>query len=143
VRTVVLDASVLVACLFKDGRARSVLLDAEDVVFLTPPGILREADRQLARVADRTGASKAEVQDILALLRDHIQEVALEVLLPWERRAKRIATEGGDPEDWEYVALALASAAPIWTYDADFRRMRGIRVLGTVEVAGSVRPQRN
>jgi predicted nucleic acid-binding protein len=131
VRVVVLDASVLVACLFKDGRARSAVLYAEDVAFVVPPGILSEVERQLPRIALRAGISRSELDGILELLRGHLHEISLEVLRPFEADAKGNALDAGDVTDWEYVALALALDAPVWTYDRDFRRMRGVRTIGT------------
>jgi predicted nucleic acid-binding protein len=133
-RIVVLDASVLVACLFKEGRARPAVLYSDDVALVVPPGILSEVERELPRVAHRAGVSRAELGSILELLRGHIQEVALDVLRPFETDAKRIAVEAGDPTDWEYVALALALDAPVWTYDRDFRRMRGVQTIGTSDL---------
>jgi predicted nucleic acid-binding protein len=53
---------------------------------------------------------------------------------PFEERAKAVARRAGDPNDWEYVALAWALDAPIWTYDHDFRRMEGVRAIDTASI---------
>ena len=134
-KTVVLDASILVACLFKDGRARRVLLHAQGAAFVAPPDIVREAERQIPRVAKRAGVTAAESRAVLQVLRGRIHEVPFELLRPLEGRAKALAADAGDAEDWEYVAVALALNAPVWTYDDDFRRVKGIRLIGTSEVS--------
>lgn len=134
-RTVVLDASILVACLFKDRRARRVLLHAQGAIFVAPPEILREAERHIPRVAKRAGVTAAESLAVLQVLRGRIQEVPFEMLRPFEAHAKARATDAGDVEDWEYVAVALALNAPVWTYDDDFRTVKGIRLIGTGEVS--------
>lgn len=135
-KPVVVDASVLVACLFKEGRARQVLLHAKGVGFVVPPDIVREAGRQLPRVALRAGITAAQSRSVLRVLLGRVQEVPIDALRTQEKAARALAGSVGDETDWEYVALALALDAPIWTYDDDFRRMKGIRLIGTAEVEG-------
>lgn len=36
-----------------------------------------------------------------------------------------------DPDDSEFVALALFHASPIWSYDPDFRRQSRVKVVGS------------
>lgn len=131
-----MDASVLVACLFKDGRARQVLLHSKGVRFVAPPDIVKEAERQLPRVANRAGITPAQTHSVLRILRARIQEVPLDALRPHEQTARALAWTAGDETDWEYVALALTLDAPVWTYDQDFRRVKGIRLIGTTDVEG-------
>ncbi|HKV89601.1 MAG TPA: PIN domain-containing protein [Thermoplasmata archaeon] len=135
-RTVVLDASVLVACLFKDGRARHVLLHSSEVRFLAPPDLLVESERQLPRVARRAGITPGQARATLRILRGRVHEVPLAVLRPVEARARSLARAAGDENDWEYVALALTLGAPIWTYDDDLRRVKEIRTVGTSRIMG-------
>lgn len=135
-KPVVVDASVLVACLFKDGRARQVLLHAKGVRFVAPPDIVKETERQLPRVARRAGITPAQTHSVLRILRGQIQEVPLDALRRHEEKAKALAGAAGDETDWEYVALALNLDAPVWTYDHDFRRVKGIRQIGTSDVEG-------
>ena len=68
---------------------------------------------------------------MLHLLLEHVQEVSLDALSPFEVRARALARNAGDVDDWEYVALALALNAPIWTYDNDFGQVAGIEVVRT------------
>jgi predicted nucleic acid-binding protein len=51
-------------------------------------------------------------------------------------KARKTARDAGDENDWEYVALSWVEDAPIWTYDADFSRMDGVRTISTAEVSG-------
>ena len=79
-KRIVLDASVMVACLFRDGTARRVLLHATGVTFLAPPGIQSEAEAQLARVARRTGLPRETVRMILEDLLRHVEVVPMSQL---------------------------------------------------------------
>jgi predicted nucleic acid-binding protein len=133
-KTVVLDASVMVACLFKDGRARHVLLHAPTVTFLAPPGVIEEALAQLPRIAKRIGLPEQDIRLILADLLRSIEVVPIARIEPFERAARAIAGGAGAEDDWEYVALCLAENAPVWTYDADFPRMKGVKLISTSQV---------
>ena len=133
---IVLDASVVVTCLFKDGSARRVLLHASKITFLALPGIQEDARAQLSRVARRTGLPPETVRLFLEdLLRD-VEVVPMNRLRSVETKARRAARDAGDENDWEYVALSWVEDAPIWTYDADFSRMDGVRTISTAEVSG-------
>ena len=133
---IVLDASVMVACLFKDGSARRVLLHASKITLLAPPGIQQEAEAQLSRAARRTGLPPETVRLILEDLLRHVEVVSMNRLRSVEAKARRTARDAGDENDWEYVALSWVEDAPIWTYDADFSRMDGVRTISTTEVSG-------
>ena len=137
-RVVVLDASVLVACLFKDGRARHALLHSSAVRFVAPPDLLVESERQLPKVARRAGITPAQARGTLQILRGQIHEVPIALLRPAEAHARSLAKLAGDENDWEYVALALTLGAPIWTYDDDLRRVKEIRTVGTSRVLSPV-----
>lgn len=128
----------MVACLFRDGTARRVLLHATGVTFLAPPGIQSEAEAQLVRVARRTGLPRETVRMILEDLLRHVEVVPMSELRAVESRARDAAKNAGDENDWEYVALSWVEHAPIWTYDADFSRMKGVQTTSTSEVAGKL-----
>jgi len=136
VKRIVLDASVVVACLFKDGSARRILLHASNVTFLAPPGIQEEAEAQLSRAARRTGLPPETVRLILGDLLRHLEVVPMNRLRSVGAKARKTARDAGDENDWEYVALSWVEDAPIWTYDADFSRMDGVRTISTAEVSG-------
>ena len=133
---VVLDASVMVACLFKDGSARRILLHDSETTFLVPPGIQEEAASQLSRVSRRTGLPPETVRSVLEDLLRHVEVIPMRRLRSVEMRARKVARDAGDENDWEYVALSWIEVAPIWTYDADFSRMHGVRTISSAELAG-------
>lgn len=130
---VVVDASVVIAGLMADGRARRVLLHS-DVVFYAPPLVLEEVHDRVDELAKRANLSPGVVSTVLEDLDERI-EVAPEGLVEVhldeaEPRAADADAEG----DEDYIALALALDAPVWTYDDDFDRVEGIDVTGTTAV---------
>ena len=132
---VVVDASVLVASLMADGRARHALLHSPATLYV-PPRVFEELEANIEKIAKRARVDRTIVEALLADLRPHIEVVPEALLTPFLPKARSRARAASATGDEDYVAAALALDAPIRTYDRDFRRIRGIQVIGTAEVAG-------
>ncbi len=132
---IVADASVLIASLMADGRARHPLLHSSATIYV-PPRVFDELGRKAGKIAKRARVTRAVVEAMFADLRDRVEVVPQGLLDGFLLEAMARTREAGAEGDEDYVAAALALDAPIWTYDADFARIRGIRVIGTAEVAG-------
>ncbi len=137
-RVVVVDASVLLAGLFKDGTVRDLLLTTESCLFAAPEYVRTEADRHLIDVALR---SQLPPETVRAVLEDLLSQVDLAPFGAYAHRideARRVAAKAGAPEDADYVALALSLDAPIWTLDVDFRRIPKVATLTTRELERAI-----
>ncbi len=132
---VVADASVLVASLMADGRARHALLHSPST-FYVPPRVFEELREKAGKIAKRARVDRRIVEAMFADLRSRVEVVPQGLLDAFLPEARVRTREAGAEGDEDYVAAALALDAPIWTYDDDFSRVRGIRVIGTAEVAG-------
>ena len=132
---VVVDASVLVASLMADGRARHALLHSPFVLYV-PPRVFEELEAKVEKIARRARLDRTVVEALIADMRSRIEVIPEALLAPFlpDARTRTLAADAEGDED--YVAAALALQAPIWTYDRDFHRIRGIRIIGTAEVAG-------
>ncbi len=136
---VVVDASVLVASLMVDGRARHALLHSPSTLYV-PPRVFEELEGKVGKIAARARVDWTIVGALFADLRQRIEVVPEALLAPFLPDARARVLAAGAEGDEDYVAAALALDAPIWTYDRDFRRIRGVRVIGTAEVAGEKPP---
>lgn len=134
-RRVVVDVSVVVAGLFKDGTVRDVLLNSEDVAFCAPFYLKDEVARHLHEVASRARIPRATAEAILEDLLGAIELIPPGVYSAWTNAARGLTHTAGATGDSDYVALALAIEAPVWTLDKDFTRIPGIRLLATRDVA--------
>lgn len=130
---IVVDASVLFACLAKDGRARDVLMTTR-ANLVAPPALIDEVTALLPKAAARAGVSVDVMAGVLAHLGGRIQVLSGEAYKAKRDEAQRLCREADAWGDDEYVALALALDAAIWTYDNDFQRIPGLRIAGTTEV---------
>ena len=131
---VVVDASVVLASLISDGPTGGLLLGHHDLEYYAPDVVVAELDPHMARVAERTAKPREIVAALFADILAHLEVVpvtAYAAFLPHARtRAKAAHAEG----DESYLALAEALSASVWTYDKDFRRVAGLKLLSTREV---------
>jgi predicted nucleic acid-binding protein len=135
VRPIVVDASVLVAGLFKDGSVRDLLLNVEGMEFYAPRYVQEEALRQLPRIAARAHLPSATIEAVLSDLLGAIDLLPPGAYATHMNEARRLARAAGDEGDADYVALCLALECPIWALDRDFGRIPGIRVLSTRDLS--------
>lgn len=127
----VVDASVILAGLLRDGTTRSVLLGQHNVTFYTPAAVTEEVDRHLAEIVERSGVSKEAVVVVLDRIRAGLETVPTEAFARYLPAARRRVARAHALHDEAYVALADALAAPVWSYDKDFRRVDGVTVVST------------
>ena len=129
---VVVDASVVIAALMKDGRVRRVLLNPpEDVVFHAPSMLDEEVRSCIPDIVIRTGKPHAEVESLIGDLLQQLIFVPVALLEPRYDDAMRLSKAADAQDDAAYVAVALVLDAPVWTLDDDFDRIGGIRRLRT------------
>lgn len=128
---VVVDASVVVAGLFKDGTVRDLILNLADVELCAPAYVREETIRHVPRVASRAKLSEPTIRLVLEDLFRAIELIPEGVYSAWIGRASVLAREASAEEDSDYIALALALDAPIWTLDKELRRVPGLRILAT------------
>jgi predicted nucleic acid-binding protein len=133
-KRVVVDASVLIAALLKDGTVRDALLRTVDVAFSAPAYLREEVGRHISRIASRSRVPQETVRVLIEDFLSVFELVPPGAYAAWMVPAGKLSRLAGAIEDAEYVALALALHAPIWTLDRDFSRIPGIRVLATRDV---------
>lgn len=133
-RRIIVDASVVLAGLFKDGSVRDVLLNLDDAELLAPQYLRSEVERHLPEVVRRSkipeGTIRAVVEDLLGA----IELVPPEIYSTSLEEAERNASRAGARGDEDYIAMALSFKAPVWTLDKDFARAPGLTTLRTKDI---------
>jgi predicted nucleic acid-binding protein len=131
---IVVDASVVLAGLFKDGTVRDLILNLTDVELCAPAYLREETFRQVSRVASRAKLSETTVRTVLEDLFGAVELIPAGVYSGWMERAEVLAKEAAAEGDSDYIALTLALDAPMWTLDRDLRRVPGLRILATADM---------
>ena len=138
---IIVDASVLMASLIADGPTRGILLGYHDLEFYTPEVVSSEIQKHLPTVARRTGKPKEIVITLLNDILSNVEVIPTEVFVGKLVSARTRAREAHAENDEAYVALADYLDAPVWTYDKDFQRISGLRVLTTSDVQRLIEPE--
>lgn len=131
---VVVDASILVACLLKDGRAREVLMNHPEVQFVAPGFVVDELATLRSRLVSKFRIQASAFDAVIGEIHARVQVVAARAYAAHREEAQRRAMKAQAWGDDEYVALALALDAPIWTYDDDFERIEGVRRITAAQI---------
>lgn len=131
---VVVDASVLFAALLRDGRTREAVWGAEHVLLCAPTFAFEEVLALAPQFQRLSGLGSDIFTAALEVLRTRVVEVSADGYRVWRPQAQALARAAGAWGDDEYIALALSLDAPIWTYDKDFQRIGGIRLVTTKEL---------
>ena len=130
-KRVVVDSSVLLASLFKDGTVRDVLMTAEDALFVAPAYVQSEVERHFSDISARSGIPPETVRAVLTDVLSFVELAPLVVYQSSMAEARDLCRRAHASGDEDFVALALALGAPIWTLDRDFGRISGLQVLDT------------
>lgn len=133
-RRIIVDASVVLAGLFKDGTVRDILINIDDAVLVAPQYLRSEVERHLGEVISRSQKPEGTVRAVLEDILSAIELVPPEIYSGSIDRATEIARRAGARGDEDYIAMALALDAPVWTLDLDFVRTPGVTVLRTKDV---------
>jgi predicted nucleic acid-binding protein len=135
----VVDANILYSVILNtNGAFADVFFNTRPPLELFAPQLLRkELDRHRPRIAKYTGTSVANVTDVIGLIirRVTLIDPALIADNTWAK-AKEL-TGSVDPDDEDYVALALYLGCPLWTGDKKLTRgLKGsdVTVLSSSEV---------
>lgn len=134
-----MDANILYSVVLNtNGAVADVFFNTRPILELCAPQFLRkELDRHRPRIAGYIGVSVAHVTEVIGLLL-HRVELIDPALIPdttWAHAKKLTAVV--DPNDEDYVALALHLDYPLWTGDTKLARaLKGsrVKVITTAEI---------
>jgi len=121
-RRIVVDANILISAVL-GRRVRQLLEDyGDDVLFAAPQVAFDDAARHLPKLYayNHLGPDAvAACRDYFAALPSAVHPIPAEFY--GHLHGKAMARIGHrDPDDWPFIATAIALDAPIWTDDQDF-----------------------
>jgi predicted nucleic acid-binding protein len=134
VKPIVVDACVVIAGLLKDRAVRDALLSSGTYAFSAPAYLRGELTQHLGRIASKSRLPESTVEAVIADILGAIDMAPPGVYTPWLDLARKLARDADALGDEEYIALALALEAPIWTLERHFSRIQGLRTLSTSDL---------
>ncbi|RLM89527.1 PIN domain-containing protein [Haloarcula sp. Atlit-7R] len=128
----VVDANIILSALISDSMTRRLLVELEDDL-LTPAYVHDELEKYTEMVAEKSGLSPAEVEDLIEILFKRIDVVPRSEVLTSLQEAARIMRDT-DPDDAVYLASALERDAQVWSDDGDYDEQDIVSVATTGDI---------
>ncbi len=123
----VVDANVLFAALIKDNKTAELLF--KDMFHLfAPEYLLEEFIEHKEEIIDKSDRPREEFERFMNILKKRITFYPSNDFKYHTERALKITP---DPDDVEYVALALSIKASIWSNDKALKNIKGMDVYST------------
>lgn len=127
----IIDANVLISALISpEGKTREIIF-AYDIKFYAPEFLFTEIEEHKEEILKKSRLSDDEFDLALNLLKSRIILVPFTDFRKFISRAIRTSP---DPDDIEYIALALSEDTIIWTDDKDLKKQTKVKIISTTEL---------
>lgn len=126
----VIDANVLFAALIKNNKTTELLFKDKFHLF-APEYLLEEFMNHREEIEIKSDRPTDEFFEVIEILKKRISFIPYYDFKNYINRAKQMTP---DPDDTEYVALALSIKASIWSNDKALKKIHGITVYSTADL---------
>ena len=126
----VIDSNILFAVLIKDSVTAEIIFN-ERIDLFAPEFIFREFLKYKQEILDKTKRSSEEFNEIFRYLQELIIIIPREEFEQFLEMAEKITP---DPNDVQYLALALKLNIPIWSNDKKLKNQDKIKIVSTEEI---------
>ncbi|MBN1390408.1 MAG: PIN domain-containing protein [Candidatus Thermoplasmatota archaeon] len=126
----VVDANVLFAALIRNNKTAELLFKDKFHLF-APEYILDEFVEHKEEIVQKSDRPGEEFYRFLDILKKRITFCPHDDFKHYMKRASEITP---DPDDEEYIALALSIKAGIWSNDRSLKEMKMVDVYSTVDL---------
>lgn len=127
----------MIAAFLQDGSARKAI-QRPTFRYVAPFSLLAELLRHVAALSRRKGLTPEQGAVILEAILANIELQSAAAFAATYAAARTGAHAAQAWNDEDYVALAFSLHAPVWTYDKDFQRIKGITTVTTQDLLDSV-----
>ncbi|MBU0906799.1 MAG: DNA-binding protein [Nanoarchaeota archaeon] len=130
----IVDANIMISALVNFKGKTRALIFLDELELLAPEFLISEIEEHKNEIAEKTKISYEELTIALNLTFSRIKLIPFEEFSEFIQKAKEVCP---DPDDEEYLALALSKNLPIWSDDTAIReRQNTIKVYTTTELIG-------
>ena len=135
----VVDANILFSALIKKSTTLELLLN-ERLSLFAPEFVLREFSKHLVELAGKTGVReqllKQELARLITLAK--IETIPAGQYAGFLKQAEKISP---DPDDLQYLALALYLNCPVWSNDRALKKQPTVKVYSTADLLEELEKQ--
>ena len=109
----VVDANIFFSALISPGANLDLFFDTS-LRLVAPSFLFDELEKHRKEVLRKSGLSEEEFSSFVLLLSEKIQFFAVEEYSSFLKQAQNISP---DPNDVDYIALAMKLDCPLWSHD--------------------------
>ncbi len=132
---IVIDANEVFSTIISRGVTLDLLFNPE-LEIVSPDYLIDELNEHLNEIILRSRLTKEEIYSFTVLISYKIRFFKTQEYKEFLNRAIKITY---DPDDADYLALALKLNCPIWSEDSDFKKQYKIKVYTTKELLGTLK----
>jgi len=126
----VVDANILFAALIRNNKTAELLFKDKFHLF-APEYLLEEFVEHKEEIVRKSDRPREEFDKFLEILKKRITFCPYDDFKNYMERASDITP---DPDDKEYIALALGMKAGIWSNDRSLKKIKVVEVYSTVDL---------
>ncbi|MEK6869158.1 MAG: PIN domain-containing protein [Nanoarchaeota archaeon] len=126
----VVDTNILYTYFWEKSLARRFLMKMYLKLF-SPEFALEEINSNEADILKKTGLSKKEFNDARSNLAIAVEFVPLE---EYEKFLKPALKFSPDPNDVDFLALAMKLKLPLWSNDSGLKKQSKVEILSTLDL---------
>ena len=128
----VVDTNIIISSLIaSSGKTREIIF-SDEIKLLAPELLLREIVKHEKEIMRKSGLTRQELKTALTIISTRMEFVPYKEFKKFIKMAKRISP---DANDAEFIALALAKNAAIWSNDKVLKKQVEVKVFTTAEIA--------
>ena len=127
----VIDANILISALISAAGKTYDLIFNERIKLFSPEFLLEEFEKHKNEILKKSGLSDSDFKLFLSLISSEIGFVSKSEFEKFISEASEITP---DPDDTEYVALAMKLKCSIWSNDKRLKGQNKVRVYNTSEL---------
>lgn len=127
----VVDANIVISALISSSGETRHLLFHEEIHLFAPEYLLKEIGKHKKEILHKSKLTDIDLEKALDLVCLRIEFVPFSKFEKYIPRAKEISP---DPDDIEYVALALKLNHPLWSNDKRLKQQKYVKIYSTTEL---------
>ena len=127
----IIDANILMSALISTEGKTYDLMFNDRIKLFSPEFLLEEVKKHKEEILPKAKLSEYEFELFLSIISSRIEFIPYTKFEDFISQAEKITP---DPNDVEYVALALKLKCDIWTNDKEFKKQDKVKVYSTSEL---------
>ena len=127
----VIDANVLMSALVATAGKTYDLIFNERINLFSPEFLLEEFEEHKEEILEKSGLSESDFKLFLSLISSEIEFISESEFKEFIPQAEKITP---DPNDTEYLALALKLKCSIWSNDKRLKNQNKVNICSTGEL---------